>query len=260
MKSPEAYFLERPLLPEDRPDVASGGCAVPSPGDGPTDAERLFLRKYMGVGGEDAGADALAPRVNPEQVAVFSTPPPASSPDGVPIAPPVAPPPVAAASAPPSGTAVAPETPVEGSAGLTDEDLAADARMAADLQLVGFKLGAQEFALPIGVIQEVIRFAAPTKLPAAPDFLAGMINLRGKVTPLVYPLRLMGRVEQPEGEDRFIVVCRRKGLQLGLIIQAVSTMYRPAADQIEWNIEAQVGVSADHLAALIKNGDGLIAV
>ncbi|MDO9631314.1 MAG: chemotaxis protein CheW, partial [Humidesulfovibrio sp.] len=73
-----------------------------------------------------------------------------------------------------------------------------------DIRLVSFTLMGREFALPITVIQEVIRFVKPTKLPAAPYFITGIINLRGRVTPLV-SLRLIMGIPGDQ-EDRFIVI------------------------------------------------------
>lgn len=117
------------------------------------------------------------------------------------------------------------------------------------LQLIGFRLAEQEYALPIDVIQEVIRAVEATKLPSAPDFLSGVINLRGKVTPLVSLRTLLGL---PPDEDKFVVVCRHSGLQLGLQIQAVSTMHRVGQDRIDWGVESLLGIQNDYVAGLIR--------
>jgi purine-binding chemotaxis protein CheW len=117
------------------------------------------------------------------------------------------------------------------------------------LQLIGFRLAAQEYALPIDVIQEVIRAVEATKLPAAPAFLSGVINLRGKVTPLISLRTLLGL--SPD-EDKFVVVCRHADLQLGLQIQAVSTMHRVSQNRIDWGVAALLGVQNDLIAGLIR--------
>lgn len=131
-------------------------------------------------------------------------------------------------------------------------------RTQTDIRLVSFSLMGREYALPIMVIQEVIRYVKPTKLPAAPFFIAGIINLRGRVTPLVSLRALMGI--PGEQEDRFIVVCRHRGLQIGLMINAVSTMYLASGDELEWNVEGNVGVSAHMLLGLYKSGERLISI
>lgn len=67
----------------------------------------------------------------------------------------------------------------------SDEHSDEKMRAQSEIRLVSFSLLGREYALPITVIQEVIKFMKPTKLPAAPASIAGIINLRGRVTPLV---------------------------------------------------------------------------
>lgn len=131
-------------------------------------------------------------------------------------------------------------------------------RNQSEIRLVSFSLLEREYALPITVIQEVIRFVKPTKLPTAPACIAGIINLRGRVTPLVSLRTLLGI--PGEQEDRFIVVCRHRGLQIGLMIGAVSSMYKAGGDDLEWNVEGNIGVSAHLLMGLYKAGEKLISI
>jgi len=131
-------------------------------------------------------------------------------------------------------------------------------RSQSEIRLVSFSLLGREYALPITVIQEVIRFVKPTKLPSAPACIAGIINLRGRVTPLV-SLRTLLDIPG-EQEDRFIVVCRNEVLQIGLMINAVSTMYKASGDDLEWNVEGNVGVNAHLLLGLYKSGEKLISI
>jgi len=128
----------------------------------------------------------------------------------------------------------------------------------AEIRLVSFTLLGREFALPITVIQEVIRFMKPTKLPAAPSYIAGIINLRGRVTPLVSLRQLLGI--PGDEDDRFIVICQHKGLQVGFMINAVSTMYRAAGNELEWGVESHIGVNAHMLLGLYKSGERLISI
>lgn len=143
-------------------------------------------------------------------------------------------------------------------AAATEEHSDEKMRTQAEIRLVSFSLLGREYALPITVIQEVIRFVKPTKLPSAPGCIAGIINLRGRVTPLV-SLRLLLGIPG-EQEDRFIVVCRHRGLQIGLMINAVSTMYKAGGADLEWNVEGNVGVNAHLLLGLYKSGEKLISI
>ncbi|UZP68432.1 chemotaxis protein CheW [Desulfovibrio mangrovi] len=141
-----------------------------------------------------------------------------------------------------------------------EPDLAEQLRNAPELQLVSFYVGSQEFTVPIMTVQEVLRYMPPTRLPAAPSFIAGVVNLRGRVTPLVRLRDLLGIPSSKENQDQFIVVCRRHGLQIGLMIEAVHTMYRATQDMIDWAIESHLGVNVDFISGLMKSGDELIGI
>jgi purine-binding chemotaxis protein CheW len=133
-------------------------------------------------------------------------------------------------------------------------------RAAQELQMVGFFLGEQEFTVPTVAVQEVIRAMPVSRLPTAPAMVAGVINLRGKVTPLVH-LRDLLEVGTPRlGEDKFIIVCRRQGLQLGMIIERVHTMYRVRQSDIDWGIEAHLGINVDFVAGLLKLREQLVSI
>lgn len=183
-----------------------------------TAAERAFLEKYMGQG-KDAAA-----------LAKLGMEPPAPGAQG-------------------------------GGGGVSEMDnepgLEQALRNEVELQLVSFFLGSQEFTIPINVVQEVIRFMPPTKLPAAPSFMAGIVNLRGRVTPLVKLRDLLGMATDDTSDD-FIIVCRRKGLQVGLIITSVATMYRVQQEQVDWNVESHVGGNVEFVNGIMKGDDGRI--
>ena len=226
MKTPEEYFLEKNFLPEGE-------------GAGYTPAETAFLQKYMGWG-EDKASEAAAPVAVPAPARVESAPgfgpPPAEA---------------AATPAPPAEAVAGRPAPV-----VPDEpDILVALKDEEHVQLVGFKVGDQEFTVPIVVVQEVIRHVTPTQLPAAPYFLAGIINLRGRVTPLVRLRTLLG-VGGADADSRFIVVVRRKGLQLGLMIDTVKTMYRVEQKGIDWGVETSLGANVEFVAGLMKSEKG----
>jgi len=126
-------------------------------------------------------------------------------------------------------------------------------RLAAEeqVQMVSFYVREQVFLLPVSVIVEVLRYMPLTRLPMAPPFIAGVVNLRGKVTPLLHLDALLTTDQTMRyTEKSFIIVCGTEDMQLGLIIDKVHTMYMVSKDSISWNIEAQLGEGADFLCGL----------
>ena len=127
-----------------------------------------------------------------------------------------------------------------------------------EAQMVGFFIGEQEFVVPTLAMQEVIRYTPPVRLPLAPPNVAGVINLRGKVTPVVILRKLLDVRNKPLGGDGFFIICRRRGLQLGFLIERVHTMYRVPQKNMDWGVESQLGISAevDFISGIMKSEDG----
>ena len=126
------------------------------------------------------------------------------------------------------------------------------------VQMVSFYIREQVFLLPVSVIVEVLRYMPLTRLPMAPPFIAGVVNLRGKVTPLLHLDALLTTDQTMRySEKSFIIVCGTDDMQLGLIIDKVHTMYMVSQDSISWNIEAQLGEGADFLCGLANIGERL---
>jgi purine-binding chemotaxis protein CheW len=101
-------------------------------------------------------------------------------------------------------------------------------------QFVVFRLGGDEFGLPIEAVNEVARVPDQiTRLPKAPNFLEGVVNLRGEVLPVVDQRR---RFDMPVLEHkgaRRLVVVRTERHRAGLIVDSVSEVLRCGAADIE---------------------------
>ena len=105
----------------------------------------------------------------------------------------------------------------------------------AELQFLVFRLGDEEFGLPIGAVDEVA--AAPeqiTRVPRTPKFLEGVVNLRGEVLPVVDQRR---RFDMPgfagDARRRRLIVVRTERHRAGLIVDSVSEVLRAPAAAVE---------------------------
>lgn len=134
-------------------------------------------------------------------------------------------------------------------------------REAPSLQMVAFLLGKQEFLVPTLIVQEVIRAVPIVRLPSAPPQVAGAVSLRGKITPLVH-LRNVLEVTSPRQleEDKFFIVCRRQGLQFGLVVESIRTIYRVEQKDIDWSVDTTLGADVEHIAGLVKLKDMLVGI
>ncbi|MDE6734137.1 MAG: chemotaxis protein CheW [Desulfovibrio sp.] len=130
----------------------------------------------------------------------------------------------------------------------------------ARVQMVSFFVAEQLFLLPVAGIQEVLRHIELVKVPMAPSFVAGVINLRGRVTPLILLTDLLTNEGGTYSERSSIIVCGADLLQLGLIVDRVHTMHMVEQEKILWNVESKLGESADFLCGVVDLDDHVCGI
>jgi len=101
------------------------------------------------------------------------------------------------------------------------------------LQLVSFRIGEEEFGLDILRVQEIIRIQELTRVPNSPDFVDGVINLRGKVIPVIALRKRFGLAQLAHDKQTRIVVTEVQGTVLGFIVDSVSEVLRIPAETVE---------------------------
>lgn len=102
-----------------------------------------------------------------------------------------------------------------------------------ELQLVIFRLAKEEYGLPITKVQEINRLVPITKLPQTPVFMEGIINLRGRIIPVV-DLRKRFQLEVSDyNDDSRIIIVEVSGQTVGVIVDAVAEVVRMPAANVE---------------------------
>lgn len=92
-------------------------------------------------------------------------------------------------------------------------------------QLVVFQLGNEEYAISIARVKEIIRYDGATKLPNTPAHQEGVINLRGKVIPVVDLAKCFGMTRK-KTDDVQAVIVEAAGREIGVIVDIVSEVLR----------------------------------
>lgn len=100
-------------------------------------------------------------------------------------------------------------------------------------QLVVFDLAGEIYGVDINSVREIIRMQAVTHVPNAPDFVEGVINLRGRVIPILDLRKRFGLRVSDETTDTRVVVVDIAGQNIGIIVDAVIEVLRLGADAIE---------------------------
>lgn len=112
-----------------------------------------------------------------------------------------------------------------------DDDGAA---MEDDTQVVIFRLGSEEFGVPITAVQEIVRVPETlTRVPMTPDFVEGVINLRGTVLPVIDQRKRLGMPTEERSDRQRIMVYLLDGVRTGFIVDSVAEVLRIPRQQIE---------------------------
>lgn len=126
------------------------------------------------------------------------------------------------------------------------------------LQLVSFKIGKEEFGIDILKVQEIIRLMTITEVPNSPDFVEGVINLRGRVIP-VLDLRIKLGMERIEHSSTTrIIVVEINSTTVGFIVDAVSEVLRIPQSITETPPEIVAGVDSEYITSVGKLEDRLL--
>ncbi len=127
-------------------------------------------------------------------------------------------------------------------------------RHLAQLRMIFFHVCGQTYTLPLEAVREVIKFTQPMRLPLSPHYIAGVINLRGRVTPLIYLENLLSETRANENStDKFIIISQRKGIQFGMIIDKIDNMFVVNQKDISWNIEMDLGSNVECICGILEH-------
>ena len=133
-------------------------------------------------------------------------------------------------------------------------ELSQDTKTASDseLQLVVFSIGAEEFGVEIMNVQEIIRMTSITRIPQAPDYIKGIINLRGRIIVVINLNVVMGMQSKEQDENTRIIVASIGDTVMGFVVDSVSEVIRLP----EKNLEPAPAVIADKMGTEYVMGVG----
>lgn len=129
---------------------------------------------------------------------------------------------------------------------------AAGPRAGSGGKFLTFFLDDEEYGLAILKVREIIRLLPITRVPRTPEAVRGVINLRGKVIPVIDLRMRFGLPEGEHTERTCIVVVQANGVEFGVVVDAVSEVVDVAAADIEEAPDLGAQVSTDFLLGIAK--------
>ena len=126
------------------------------------------------------------------------------------------------------------------------------------LQLVTFTISQEEFGLDILRVQEIIRTMDITKVPRAPEFVEGVINLRGKVIPIIDLRRRFGMGSKAHDSQTRIIVVEIQSMIVGFVVDSVSEVLRISSSTVEPPPPVASGNESEYISGVGKLQDRLL--
>jgi purine-binding chemotaxis protein CheW len=127
------------------------------------------------------------------------------------------------------------------------------------IQLVSFNLGPEEYAVEVLKVREIIRMTAITHIPNTPPSIEGIINLRGKVIPIVSLRSRFNMMESDNDQHTRIMVMDIAGKLMGFIVDGVSEVIRISSGEIQPPPSMVAGgVDQDFICGVIQHADHLL--
>ena len=127
-----------------------------------------------------------------------------------------------------------------------------------EFQVVVCQLGQESYGIDISSVYEIIRFQECTAVPASPPFVDGVINLRGRIIPVMDMASRFGRTRSETSKSTRIIVAGTNGMRVGLVVDAVTEVLMVSEDAVEPTPEVASCCDAAYIRGIAKLGDELV--
>lgn len=129
------------------------------------------------------------------------------------------------------------------------------------IQLVSFNLDQEEYGVEVLKVREIIRMNTITHMPNTPHYVDGIINLRGKVIPIVSMRKKFGLMEAENNNHTRIMIMDIGGELMGFIVDSVSEVIRISGTEIQPSPSvAGGGIDQDCIAGVINMSERLLVL
>lgn len=129
------------------------------------------------------------------------------------------------------------------------------------IQLVSFNLDQEEYGVDVLKVREIIRMPIVTRVPNTPHYVEGVINLRGKVIPIISMRKKFGLMEIENDKQTRIMVMDVEGELMGFIVDSVSEVIRISDSEIQPSPAVVAsGIDQECIAGVINQAERLLVL
>jgi len=128
----------------------------------------------------------------------------------------------------------------------------------APIRWVLMTVDGQTYALPLAVVERVLRMVEVTPLPGAPNVVEGVINIQGEVVPVVSIRRRLGLTHRPREISDSLVLAHARNRRLAVIAESVLGVVERSSDDVVST--GDIARGTQYIEGLLKTGDGLVLI
>jgi purine-binding chemotaxis protein CheW len=127
------------------------------------------------------------------------------------------------------------------------------------MQFVGFRIGQQAYALPIGAVREIVRPPEITAVPQSSSEVAGVMNLRGRIVPVIDLRKRFQQISENTPKNRVLVMSLEAKL-VGLLVDAASEVFKVESTAIEPGSKLLGDTNESYVTGVAKHNGRLVVV
>ncbi|MFN8578416.1 MAG: chemotaxis protein CheW [Candidatus Sericytochromatia bacterium] len=128
-----------------------------------------------------------------------------------------------------------------------------------EMQVVVFKLGTDEYCVPVSQAREIQIYSTPTRIPNTPSFVEGIINLRGQIIPILDLKKRFGAGATDVNSATKIIIIDMDGELLGILVDSVSEVLKIQQSRFEPTPNAvKSSINTNYISAIGKLNDRLL--
>lgn len=136
-------------------------------------------------------------------------------------------------------------------------DLSRERAGALENKILTFEIGGQLYGIELAFATEIISMQAITKIPHLPPYVKGIINLRGKVIPVMNVRARFSKEEIPYDDRTCIIVAVANGLSVGLIVDAVAEVISVTQQEISSAPDYKLVNTNHYISYIVTAGGGI---
>lgn len=122
---------------------------------------------------------------------------------------------------------------------------------------LSFSLGAEEYAMPLLKVREVIAVPEVTPIPQTPSYFLGIMNLRGQVIS-VMDLRTKLGIKASNGAETAVIICDLSPVSIGVVVDSVNAVLSPRSDEVSEKPDVQGSRTTEYITGVYRRGNGLV--